>query len=248
MSPSAKRTEDGVGERMQHDVGVGMTGERLRMRDADAAERDVIAGTEGVHVDAGAGAHVAKRRKLHGFGAREIVRVGDLDVAGLAGKDADLEAGPFGERGVVGEILAACRGRAAMGASSAGEGEALRRLHQPQRVAVERPVDPAVGIDGLDRIGDRQRRDRRAASFGRRDRARHQRGAGERPGGVVDQDDVGLARSERLEPGAHRSLPGGAAEYRRQNVEPGRRGLELRHIFGVDDRLYEADLWVFYEH
>ena len=29
---------------------------------------------EGVHVDAGAGAHVAERGKLHRFGAREILR------------------------------------------------------------------------------------------------------------------------------------------------------------------------------
>ena len=37
--------------------------------------------------------------------------LGDLDVAGLAGKHADLEAGPFGERGIVGEIVAAVRWR-----------------------------------------------------------------------------------------------------------------------------------------
>ncbi len=214
-----QRAEDGIGERVQHDVGVGMADQGLAMRDTDATESDVIAGAESVHVDASAGAHVAKRCKLRGFGAREIVRVGDLDIAGLAGKDADLEAGPFGERGVVGEILAACLGRAAMGCEQRGEGEALRGLYQPQRVAVECPVDPAFGIDGLDRISDRQCRDGRPASFGRRDRARHQRRAGEWSGGVVDQDNIGLAGGERLEPGADRTLPGSAAEYRRKNIE-----------------------------
>ena len=56
-----ERAEDRVGERMQRDVGVGMAGERVRVRDAHAAERDMVAGAERVHVDAGAGAHVAER-------------------------------------------------------------------------------------------------------------------------------------------------------------------------------------------
>ena len=75
---------------MQRDVGVGMADQRAIMRDADAAEGDVIAGTEGMHVDAGADAHVAKYCELHGFGAHEIARVGDLDVARFALEHADL--------------------------------------------------------------------------------------------------------------------------------------------------------------
>ena len=55
------------------------------------------------------------RGECNRFGAREIAFLGDLDVAGLAGKHADLQASPFGERGIVGEILAARGGRAAMG-------------------------------------------------------------------------------------------------------------------------------------
>ena len=53
--------EQRVGQRMQRDIGIGMAGQLLRMRDRDAAQHHVIAGLEGVHVVAIAGAHVGKR-------------------------------------------------------------------------------------------------------------------------------------------------------------------------------------------
>ena len=189
------------------------------MRDADAAERDVIAGTEGVHVDAGAGAHVAERGEHVRLGAGEIAFGGDLDVAGLAGKYADLHAGPFGERGVVGEILAACAAARRCASSKASKAKPCGVCTRRNVVRSSVLADQASGIDGLDGVGDGQRRDRRAGFFGGRDRARNQAGAGEGPRRVVDQNDVGLAGGERLQPGAHRSLPGGAAEYRRKKVE-----------------------------
>ena len=43
-----ERAVDRVGERVQRDVGVGVAAERLRMRDADAAQPDMVAGREGV--------------------------------------------------------------------------------------------------------------------------------------------------------------------------------------------------------
>ena len=70
----AERAEDGVDQRVQHHVGVGMAGQAARMRDAHAAEHDVIAVAELVHVEAEAGAHVAERGELRGFGAGEILR------------------------------------------------------------------------------------------------------------------------------------------------------------------------------
>ena len=108
-----------------------------------------------MHVDAAAGAHVAKlrelRRGLHCFGTGEVARLGDFDVAGISGKHAYLHAGPFDKRGVVGEILAAAGGSAAMGVEQSGKGESLRRLHQPQRAAVDRAADEAFGIDASSR-------------------------------------------------------------------------------------------------
>ena len=42
------------------------------------------------------------------------------------------------------------------------EGEGLRRLHGAQLGAIERAGDAAGGIDALDRVGDRERGNRRA--------------------------------------------------------------------------------------
>ena len=69
-----ERPENGVDQRMQHHVGIGMAGQGLAMRDAHAAEHDMIAVAEGMHVDAGADAQVAQRACKQRFGAGEILR------------------------------------------------------------------------------------------------------------------------------------------------------------------------------
>ncbi len=173
----------------------------------------MVARAEGVHVDAGTGTHVTERGKGGGLRAGEIIGRGDLDVAGLAGKGGHREACPFGKRRVVGEIGAAGGGRFAMGLEQQRKGEGLRRLHQPQAGAVERPGDVIAGIDRLDRIGDRQGRDGGAALPCRFDRARGECRAGKWPRRVVDQHDLGRLRGERFEAGTHRNLPRGAAEH-----------------------------------
>ena len=47
-----KRAVERVGKRVQADVSVGMAAERRRMRDAKAAQPDMIAGREGVNIEA----------------------------------------------------------------------------------------------------------------------------------------------------------------------------------------------------
>ena len=111
------------------------------MRDAHAAEHDVIAVAELVDVEAEAGAHVAERGELGRFGAGEILVGGELHVAGLALERGHLESGPFGQRGIVGEILAAGRLRAPMRLEQGRKAEGLRRLHDAQMRAVERAGD-----------------------------------------------------------------------------------------------------------
>ena len=177
-----ERAEQRVGHRMQHDVGIGMAAQLLPVRDAHAAEHHVVAGGESVHVDAGAGAHVGKLGEMHGLGADEILRAGDFHIAGLAFENGNPHAGPFGERGVVGEIETALCGRAAMRVEQRREGEALRRLDGAQPVAVERLRDEATVIDRLDRIGDGERRHRRAGFLRRIDSARDQVRRRERAG------------------------------------------------------------------
>jgi hypothetical protein len=102
-----ERAEDGVDQGMQHHVGVGMARQSARMRDAHAAEHHVIAVAELVYVEAEARAHVAQGRELGRLGAGEIVVGSELHVCGLAFEGRHFEAGPFGERGIVGEVRTA---------------------------------------------------------------------------------------------------------------------------------------------
>ena len=50
-----QRAEQGVGEGMQTDIGVGVAGQCLTVRNLETAEPDMIAGAERMDVDAGAG-------------------------------------------------------------------------------------------------------------------------------------------------------------------------------------------------
>ena len=65
--------EQRVGQRVQPDIGIRMAGQLLSMRNRHAAQRDMVARLEGVHVIAVAGAHVGKaavRRKAAGRPSR----------------------------------------------------------------------------------------------------------------------------------------------------------------------------------
>ena len=117
------------------------------MRDADASEHDMIAVAESVHVEAVAGADVGKRRHAQGFGANEIVVGRKLHIGSLASENSDTMAGPFGERGVVGKVLAAGRRRATMRVDDQIKGKRLRCLHDAQPTAIERFDDALVLID-----------------------------------------------------------------------------------------------------
>ncbi len=48
----AERAEDRIGQRMQPDIGVGMADEALAVRDFETAKPDMIAGSEGVDIEA----------------------------------------------------------------------------------------------------------------------------------------------------------------------------------------------------
>ena len=138
------RAEDRVHQAVQHDVGVGMPGDAARVRDFHAAEPDMIAGDELVNVGAEPGADIAEVGQVCGFCAQEILRRGELHVAGFAGEGRDRHPGPFGERGVVGEIVARGLQRAPVRVDDRGKSEGLRRLHRAQQRAVERAGDESL--------------------------------------------------------------------------------------------------------
>ena len=103
-----------------------------------------------------AGADIAELGQSGRFDAQEILRRGELDVAGLAGEGGDRHPRPFGERGVVGEVVARRAVRASMRIDDRGELKRLWRLHRTQQRTIERAGDEALRIHRLDRVGDRR--------------------------------------------------------------------------------------------
>ena len=163
-----ERAQDGVDQRMEHDVGVGMAGQAARMGDAHAAEHDVIAVAELVHIEADAGAHVAQGCELGRLGAGEIVLGGELHVCRLA-----LERATFRPAHSASAASSVKSSRPAASArrcasSRAAKPKACGVCTRRRWRAVDRAGHEAAGIDRLDRVGDRNDRDRRAGSSRRR--------------------------------------------------------------------------------
>ncbi len=71
----------------------------------------MIAGAEGMDVVTRGAANIA--RHLY-FGARKIVRCRELHVGSIAFKGRNRQSRPLRDRGVVGEVVAAVLGGAAM--------------------------------------------------------------------------------------------------------------------------------------
>ena len=124
------------------------------------------------------------------FRAGEIVARCQLYVAGVAFKDAHRVTRPFCKRGVIGEVLAACGRRAAMGVDNEIESEGLRRLHHAQLIAIECLDHDRRLIDPFHRVRDSYGRHCGAALPGRRNGALDQCAGNERACGIVNKDDA----------------------------------------------------------
>ena len=155
------------------------------------------------------------------FGLGEILVGRELHVAAFSRECRDLDARPFGQRRVVGEILAAFAWRRG-GARRAGPRTRTPAASAPTRSSARSTVagDMPAGVDPLDRVGDLQRRDRGPGFAAGGDGAGNQLGRAERPRRVMHQHDVGRARLERLQPGSHRGLPRRAARHRGSSRKP----------------------------
>ena len=105
ISPSARAPRIGVRQGMQDHVAVRMGDDAAVMRNAHPSEPHVIAIAEGVHVEACAEAgHIGHRLAFHApLRLREIRRMGELDVAGIALEHMHRQTGPFGQSAIVGE-------------------------------------------------------------------------------------------------------------------------------------------------
>ena len=148
-----QRAEDGVDQRMQADIAVGMREKAACMRHPHAADHQVIAVAKGVHIVAGSGSDIAEHGAETGFFADKIFRGGQFHVRRIAFKGRHRQSRPFRQRRIIGEIAAALARGAAMGVENDIEAERLRRLRDPQPRALRRGLDVSGSIDQLDGVG-----------------------------------------------------------------------------------------------
>ena len=124
-----------------------------------AAQPDVVAGREAMHVEALCRCATRRRRCGQLVGHGQVLRGGELDVALAARDQRHRQPGPFGDGGIVGawrcRPLRRRRGRrgSRRSGSLAGSAPATGRR------AVERGGNAPVGAGLLQRIGHRHGRD-----------------------------------------------------------------------------------------
>ncbi len=138
-----QRAEDGVDQRMQPDIAVGMRQKAFAVRHADAAQHQMIAVAEGMDVVTGTGPDIAELRGEAGFLAREIFRGREFHVGRIAFKGRHRQSRPFRDRRIIGEIAAAIARGAAVGFENDVEAERLRGLRDAQPRALRGCFDVA---------------------------------------------------------------------------------------------------------
>ena len=176
---------------MQPDIGIRMTGEALLVRDVDAADHDMVAGRETMHVDTLSDADIAKTLQASSRSAAA------RSCAVVTFRFSSLPATMTGARPAASAIAASSVSTLPDGRpvsrQDRREMKALRRLRPPQKRAVDGFADHAV-LDALDRVAERQSRDRGRHPIKRIDHPADQPGIRKRPRAVMDQHPVRTAR------------------------------------------------------
>jgi hypothetical protein len=210
------------------------------MGDANATQPHVVAGREGVNIEALADPRLAQTRHEARLGRAEIPHGGHLDVGGIAFEHISRRARPFGDRHIVGEVPDASGGGALMRSEDKGKAKRLRRLHCAERRARRGREHPAVHIDLLDGVAHRRSGRGRPVALGGLDRARHEFLRWEWPHCVVDQHNLRLRFGDDLEPGQNALLAGRAPDRRR----PDRRRCarrQMRHCLVIEHPVVGPD-------
>ena len=240
----AKRTENGIGQRMQCRIGIGVAREPVAVRDAHAAQRHRVAGREGMDVDALADPHIRQPRQVlfrqKSVGLFDIFGGGDLAVLGAAGNNCDLDTRPLGHRRIVGQVDGAFRDRRPVRREDRLEIEALRRLDAPHAGPVDGALDQSTRRM-FQRVGNRQARHDAGMAVEPGNHMADQVARGEGPGAIVDQHFVGIVPGDRLDADAAGLLPGPAANDRRLHGEAAGGLGEHRFVAGGDHRLDMGD-------
>ena len=219
----ADRAEHRVGQGVKGDVGVGVSGQCLAMRNGDAAQHDGIAGGEAMDVETHGGA------RLHHRCTREIVGRRDLPVILAACHHHHLQSRALGHRCVVRKrrrFGAGQRRHGTMRFEQGNEAEDLRCLRSPE-------IGPWHGLDhGSLRIGPLDRIRQRHAENGAvdtvcrggRQAACNVRWPNKGTRRIVDGDEIRGLANQGLEAVQNRLLPGRAAEDGPRQVQALDRG------------------------
>ena len=160
------RAEQRIGDGMERDVAVGVAMQARRPVDRDAAEHERPARPERMAVGPVADAIAAgSRRGAAGasddglLDPREIRGYGHLEVGRFAGENMNGNSTGLEQRGLVGPGLGSARRETLERRSEERGSGALRRLGRGQAGPVD-GLDDHVAGDTLERLGDRQHRDR----------------------------------------------------------------------------------------
>ena len=152
MSPVADGAEQRVRQGVQGHVGVGVALQRMRVGNADAAQPDVVAGHEPVHVEALSRTHVgigaAARSAMARSSAVVSLRLDGLPMTSATGRPAHSATAASS----VMSSLPAAWARFVRG-QDLRETEPLRGLRPPQAGTVERGGDAVVRPRLLERVG-----------------------------------------------------------------------------------------------
>lgn len=233
-----ERAEQGIGQGVERDVAIGMGDDALIMSDPDATKPDMVAGTEGMDIVAGADSRHEGPAGVS-RGPQEIRGMGQLHISRVALEGRDRVTGPLHQGGIVGEAVQQGCLRSFMGVEQRPEAESLRRLDGDELVARRGFGDMAVGAGALHGVGYGQGGDggdRTGAKpvDGRADLCARDKG----PGRVVDEHDaVEALAGKRKQAAPHRGLARRAAE--RRGRKPG--AVDAGHGIGVARLVALAD-------
>ncbi len=211
----ADRPQERVGQRVQADIGIGMADKARVMRDRDAADHDVVAGAERMHVEALADPDIAEARGEEPLRRGEVLRGRHLQIVLAPLNHERRHPGGLGDRRIVGQHASDC---GAVRRENGREMKALRGLRAPQSGAVDGVLDPAL-LNPLHRVAKREGGDRGGRGSEAVEDAVDQRGVGKGARAVVDQHARGIMGDQRFEAEPHRILPLGPARHRRQQRE-----------------------------
>ena len=104
----AQRSKDGVGRRVQADIGVRVPDQSVVVGDGAATQHHVIARPEPMHVEAGSDADVAGVAQ-QAFRPRQVIGRRNFQIVGFARHQRDVDPSRLRDSCVVGKVIT-CRG------------------------------------------------------------------------------------------------------------------------------------------